>query len=235
MRCCPTAHQEKFMKILVVDDHILFREGLISLVSRQPDMSVIGEGGSVREAIEQARKLRPDLILMDFSMPDGTGLDAARIILAEQPSAKIVFLTIHDDDERLFAAVRLGVKGYLMKNIPVATLLTALRGVEHGEAALSREMTARLMVEFARLQQPSQAADTPYAGLTSRELQVLRELATDASNREIADRLFISENTVRNHMHNILEKMGVSSRRDVVNLARQHGIGRNLPNHSDQE
>jgi len=215
------------MKILVVDDHILFREGLISLVSRQPDMVVVGEGGSVRDAIEQARKLRPDLILMDFSMPDGTGLDAARTILSEQPNAKIIFLTIHDDDERLFAAVRLGVKGFLMKNIPVARLLTAMRGVEHGEAALSREMTARLMEEFARSHQSPGPENIPFAGLTSRELQVLRELATDATNREIADRLFISENTVRNHMHNILEKMGVSGRREAVNLARQHGIGLN--------
>jgi DNA-binding NarL/FixJ family response regulator len=223
------------MKILIVDDHILFREGLISLVTRQPDMTVVGEGGSVREAIEQARKLRPDLILMDFTMPDGTGLDAATAILSEQPNAKIVFLTIHDDDERLFAAVRLGAKGYLMKNIPVARLLEAMRGVEHGEAALSREMTARLMEEFARSQQPPKVEDTPYAGLTSRELQVLRELATDATNREIADRLFISENTVRNHMHNILEKMGVSGRRDAVNLARQHGIGSNHSNRSDKE
>jgi DNA-binding NarL/FixJ family response regulator len=215
------------MRILVVDDHILFREGLVGLISRQADMNVVGEGGSVREAIEQARKLRPDLILMDFSMPDGTGLDAARVVLEEQPNAKIVFLTLHDDDERLFAAVRLGAKGFLMKNIPVTRLLTALRGVDRGEAALSREMTARLMEEFARSQQPPRTETTPYAGLTTRELQVLRELATDATNREIADRLFISENTVRNHMHNILEKMGVPSRREAVNLARQHGIGSN--------
>lgn len=223
------------MKIIIIDDHILFREGLTGQLARQPDMIVVGVGGSVREAIDQARKLRPDLILMDFTLPDGTGLDAAQIILGEQPAAKIVFMTTHDDDERLFAAVRMGAKGYLMKNIPVARLLAALRGVERGEAALSREMTARLMDEFARANQPPNNDGTPFAGLTARELQVLRELATDATNREIADRLYISENTVRNHMHNILEKMGVPSRREAVNLAHQHGIGSAYPLRNDKE
>lgn len=213
------------MKLIIVDDHILFREGITKLIARQSDMTVVGEGGSVREAVELARRLRPDLILMGFSLPDGTGLNAARAILSEQPNAKIVFLTNHDHDEDLFAVVRMGAKGLLAKNIPAVRLLAALRGVEHGEAAISREMTARLMSEFARANQPMVREDTPFAGLTMREMQVLRELATDATNREIANRLFISENTVRNHMHNILEKMCVSGRREAVNLARQHGVG----------
>jgi DNA-binding NarL/FixJ family response regulator len=213
------------MKILIIDEHILYRESLTQLFSRQPDMSVVGEGGSVREAIEFARRLRPDLILMDFSLPDGTGLDAAAQILNEQPTARIIFMTTQDNDERLFSAVRLGVRGYLMKNIPTSRLLSAMRGVEHGEAALSREMTARLMGEFARSQSQAPHQEPPFAGLTARELQVLRELATDATNREIADRLFISENTVRNHMHSILEKMGVPSRREAILMARRHGIG----------
>ena len=214
------------MKLVIVDDHILFREGITQLIARQTDMTIIGEGGSVREAIELVRKLRPDLILMGFSLPDGTGLDAASAILSEQPNAKIIFLTSHDDNESLFAVVRMGAKGLLNKNIPASRLLAALRGVERGEAAISREMTARLMGEFARANQSPVQEDTPFAGLTAREMQVLRELATDATNREIADRLFISENTVRNHMHKILEKLGVSGRREAVNLARQHGVGR---------
>jgi DNA-binding NarL/FixJ family response regulator len=226
---------EGCMKIIVVDDHILFREGITLQINRQADMSVVGVGGSVRDAADLARKLRPDLILMDFSLPDGTGLDAAQFILSEQPNAKIVFLTTHDDDERLFSAVRMGARGYLMKNIPVARLLAALRGVGRGEAAISREMTARLMDEFARANQPTAPMPSPFPGLTARELQVLRELATDATNREIADRLFISDNTVRNHMHNILEKMGVASRREAVNLARKHGIGSLYTVRSDKE
>ncbi len=216
------------MKLLVVDDHILFREGLVSLIARQPDMQVLGEAGTVEEAVEQSRRLRPDLVLMDFNLPDGTGLDATRIILADQPQVRIVFLTIYDEDERLFAAVRLGAKGYLLKNIPVTHLLAALRAVERGEAALSPDMVVRLMDELARTPSPAPKASSsdPLALLTARELEVLRELATGASNRIIADRLFISENTVRNHVHNLLEKLGLSSRREAVSLARQTGLGK---------
>ena len=218
------------MKILIIDDHVLFREGLISLVSHQPDMTVVGEGGSVQEAIELSRSLQPEIILMDFSMPDGTGLDAAEVILRERPETRIIFLTIHDDDERLFSAVRLGAKGFLMKNIPVVRLLAALRGVQRGEAALSREMTARLMDAYAQMDQPSTpASDAPFSELTPRELEVLHELATDATNHEIADRLFISENTVRNHVHNILEKLGISNRREAISLAHQNGLGTTTP------
>ena len=216
------------MKLLVVDDHILFREGLVSLISRQPDMQVLGEAGTVAEAVEMARHHKPDLILMDFNLPDGNGLDATRIILAENPQVKIVFLTIYDEDERLFAAVRLGAKGYLLKNIPVAQLLGALHAVERGEPALSPEMVVRLMGELARSPAPEikPSATDPLAQLTARELEVLRELATGASNRAIADHLFISENTVRNHVHNLLEKLGLASRREAVNLARQSGVGK---------
>ena len=131
------------MRLLVVDDHILFREGLVSLIARQPDMLVLGEAGTVEEAVELSRRLRPDLVLMDFNLPDGTGLDATRIILADQPQVRIVFLTIYDEDERLFSAVRLGAKGYLLKNIPVTHLLAALRAVERGEAALSPDSRKR--------------------------------------------------------------------------------------------
>jgi DNA-binding NarL/FixJ family response regulator len=218
------------MKIAIVDDHILFREGLISLVSHQPDMSVVGEGGSVQEAIELSRSLQPEIILMDFSLPDGTGLDAAEVILKERPETRIIFLTIHDDDERLFSAIRMGAKGFLMKNIPVARLLAALRGVQRGEAALSREMTARLMDAFSQINPPSTPVpEAPFSVLTPRELEVLQELAKDATNRQIADWLFISENTVRNHVHNILEKLRISNRREAINLAHQNGLGSVAP------
>jgi DNA-binding NarL/FixJ family response regulator len=213
------------MNILIIDKQILYRQSLVDLFLHQADMTVVGEGISAYEAIEMARRLHPDLILMEFNLSDGSSLDAARQILNEQPAARIIFMTEHDNDERLFSAVRLGVRGYLMKNIPTAQLLSAIRGVARGEAALSREMTARLMGEFARSQPVPLSQDAPFAGLTTREMQVLRELTSEATNREIADRLFISENTVRNHMHNILEKLGVSSRRDAIISARRHGIG----------
>jgi len=215
------------MKLLVVDDHILFREGLVSLIERQPDIQVLGEAGSVAEAVEMARRLKPDMILMDFNLPDGNGLDATRIILAERPQIKIIFLTIYDEDERLFGAIRLGAKGYLLKNIPVEQLLAALHAVDRGEPALSPDMVVRLMGELQRSPSPeSKAAAEPLSLLTARELEVLRELATGATNRTIADRLVISENTVRNHVHNLLKKLGLTSRREAVAQARQSGLGK---------
>jgi DNA-binding NarL/FixJ family response regulator len=214
------------MKLLIVDDHVLFREGLVSLISRQTDMQVIGEGGSVSEAIALSRLLRPDLILLDFNLPDGTGLDATRIILTEVPTTRIIFLTISDEDERLFAAIRLGAKGYLLKSIPVARLLAALRGVDKGEPAISPEMVSRLMGEYARTISAPQSAPDPLAQLSARELEVLRELATGATNRLIAEKLFISENTVRNHVHKILDKLNIKSRRQAVVIANQQGLGK---------
>jgi len=215
------------MKILIVDDHVLFREGLVSLFSRQSDMTVVGEAGTVEEAINLARRLHPDVILMDFSLPDGTGLEATRAVLSDHPETKIVFLTIHDDDERLFAAIRAGAKGFLIKNIPVVKLLAAIRGLQSGEAALSRIMTNRLIEELARHPGVIEPANNPLNTLTSREMEVLAELANNATNREIAQRLYISENTVRNHMHNILEKLNLNSRREAVALARQFPINNN--------
>jgi len=217
------------LKLVVVDDHILFREGLVSLLARQPDMQVVGEAGTVAEAVELVRRLKPEMILMDFNLPDGTGLDATRMILAELPQAKIVFLTIYDEDVRLFGAVRLGAKGYLLKNIPVAQLLAALHAVEKGEPALSPDMVARLMKELTHTPAPEPAqapGSDPLSVLTAREIEVLRELATGVSNRTIADRLFISENTVRNHVHNLLEKLSLGSRREAISLARQNGLGK---------
>lgn len=214
------------MKLLVVDDHVLFREGLVGLINRQEDLHVVGEAGTVEEAVRLALENKPDLVLMDFNLPDGTGLDATRSIIENLPETKIVFLTIYDDDERLISAIRLGAKGYLLKNIPIANLLSALRGMLRGEAALSRVMTSRILEEFSHTAQgaSSSVGDDPIDLLTGREMEVLREMASNATNREIAERLFISENTVRNHVHNILEKLKATSRREAINLARRKGL-----------
>jgi DNA-binding NarL/FixJ family response regulator len=214
------------MKLLVVDDHILFREGLVSLINRQEDLHVVGEAGSVADAVRLAGELQPDMVLMDFNLPDGSGLDATRAIIELLPETKIVFLTIYDDDERLISAIRLGAKGYLLKNIPVANLLSALRGMLRGEAALSRVMTSRIMEEFSHTARGSadHLSNNPVDLLTGREMEVLTAMVSNASNREIAERLFISENTVRNHVHNILEKLKVSSRREAISLARRYGM-----------
>ena len=209
------------MKLIVVDDHILFREGLAAIIRSEPDFEIVGHAGTVREAIELARALKPDMVLMDFGLPDGTGVDATRSILAEHPRCKIVFLTMSEEDERLFASIRSGAKGYLLKNMRPSKLIATLRSVQQGESALSRSMTLRLMEELARTKELQQTGDPT---LTRRELEVLRELASGLSNLEIAERLFISENTVKYHVHSILEKLNLSDRRDAAIYAREHGL-----------
>jgi two-component system NarL family response regulator len=213
------------MRIMIVDDHILFREGLAGLLRSQPDMEVVGECGSVAEALTTAQALRPQVILMDFSLPDGTGLDATRAILAEQPEVQVIFLTVHDNDERLLAAMRAGAKGYLLKNLSVTKLLASLRALERGEAAISRTMMARIIQEFSHNAATQGPSPSPLVGLTSREIEVLSELASGITNQEIATRLYISENTVKNHIHNILEKMKLSNRREAIEYARKNGLG----------
>lgn len=212
------------MRILIVDDHILFREGLTGLLRSQPDMEVVGECGTVREAVEMATEIKPQVILMDYSLPDGSGLDATRAILSDQPQTRIIFLTVHDNDERMISAMRAGAKGYLLKNLSVNKLLASLRALDRGEAAISRTMMARVLEEFA-LSTPSISAEpSPLVDLTSREIEVLQELADGITNQEIATRLYISENTVKNHIHNILEKLNLNNRREAIDFARKHGL-----------
>jgi DNA-binding NarL/FixJ family response regulator len=209
------------MKIVIVDDHVLFREGLAAIIRSESDIEVIGQAGSVQEAIELVKGLKPDMVLMDFGLPDGTGVDATRVILLEHPNCKVVFLTMSEQDEDLFAAIRSGAKGYLLKNMRPAKLVSSLKAVQQGESAISRAMTLRLMGELARTKEPPRV-DGPT--LTRRELEVLRELAAGLSNQEIAEHLFISENTVKYHVHSILEKLGLSDRRDAALYAREHGL-----------
>ena len=208
------------MRILIVDDHALIREGLASVLSGQPDIQVVGQASSVQEAVEMNVKLVPDLILMDFGLPDGTGLDATRAILATHPETKIVFLTVHEDDEHLFEAIRVGAKGFLLKNVSSTKLLSALRGVDRGEAALMPTMTTRIFNEFVRLGDGGQRRAAKTESLTAREQEVLTHLEKGATNREIAERLFISEYTVKNHVRNILAKLNLHSRRQATQYMR---------------
>lgn len=213
------------LKILLVDDHALFREGLVSLLNSQTDVEVVGQGGSVGEAVTLTRQLQPDLVLMDFVLLDGTGVEATLAILAERPQTRIIFLTVHEDDERLFAAIRAGAVGYLLKNVRAAELLMTLRGVARGEAGISRMVASRILEEFARLPvTSSQPALPPGADLTSREIEIVRELARGASNRDIARKFVISENTVKNHVRNVLAKLHLHSRRDIASYARDRGL-----------
>lgn len=214
------------LHILLVDDHVLFRSGLVRLLSVQPDIKVAGEAGTCAEAIALALDVQPDLILMDMSLPDGTGVEAATTILSELPTIKIVFLTVHDDDDSLFAAIRAGGVGYLLKNVGAPELVSRLRGVRYGEAALSPVLASRILDEFARLPSAPPGDGSVKVGLTPRETDIVRLLARGASNREIAQQLVISENTVKNHVQSILAKLHLHSRRDVSGYARTYGLDR---------
>jgi two-component system, NarL family, nitrate/nitrite response regulator NarL len=215
------------MRILIVDDHVLFREGLSSLFKRQPDFQVVGEAGGVQEAIKLARQTKPELILMDFSLPDGNGLDATQVILAELPDTQIVFLTLHEGDDRIFAATRMGAKGYLLKNLPVAKLLAALRGLKMGQALNTHKKTSNNLTEFRRRSNPNETNSYPLPEiLTPREVEVFYELIAGESNQKIAETLCISEYTVKNHVHNILEKLNLQNRHEIINFAIRNALRR---------
>jgi two-component system, NarL family, nitrate/nitrite response regulator NarL len=214
------------MRILLVDDHVLFREGLVSLLEARPDLKVVGQAISMHEAIALAGELVPDLVLMNITLPDGTGAEAIRAILAERPDTKIVVLTLHEEDDELFEAIRAGAVGYLSKQVCAAELFKTLQGVMRGEAGISGTTARRILDEFARLSTPLSGEA---ATLTSREVEVLRELVNGASNQMIAKRLVISENTVKNHVRNILVKLHFHSRHEAADYARRHGLASTPP------
>lgn len=211
------------ISLLLVDDHALFREGLASLLSYQPDFTVVGEAASGEEAVERARELVPDVVLMDIDLPGIDGIEATRRIKRQLPEVRVVMLTVYDDHERLFQSIKAGAQGYLIKNIRSAELLDQLRGLARGEAAISRRMAARILEEFARLERQAEILE-PDGGLSPREVEVLELVALRLSNKEIAARLSISEHTVKNHLKNILAKLQLSSRRQAAAYAVAHGL-----------
>jgi len=209
------------IRVLLVDDHMLFRRGVATFLAAEPDFEVVGEAGNGSEALHMARELMPDVILMDISMPVMDGLEATRQIKAQIPYVKIVILTVNDEEQKLFEAVKAGALGYLLKKIEPRALAGTLRGVANGEASLSRLMAARLMEEFAR-QAGEAKSGTP--DLTSREREVLGAVAYGRSNKEIAAALAIAENTVKNHLKNILEKLHLENRVQAATYALQRGL-----------
>lgn len=200
------------LRLLLVDDHALFREGLVNLFRYESDFTVVGEADDADTALSKARELLPDLVLMDIDLPSADGVAATRKIRAELPGVSVVMLTVHDDTEKLMEAVKAGAEGYLVKNIRSAELLEQLRGVKRGEAAISRRMAARILEEFRR---PEELPE-PEGELTARELEVLELVAARLSNREIATQLYLSEHTVKNHLKNILAKLHLRSRRQAA-------------------
>jgi DNA-binding NarL/FixJ family response regulator len=213
--------------LLIVDDHILFREGLRNIIGHWNDFEVVGEARNGLEAVELARELLPDIVLMDISMPVLDGLQATRQITGELPSVQVVMLTMSDDEENLFAAIQSGARGYVLKDIPSTGLHKKLSGVLRGEAALSGVMATKILNEFSRIK-PEGGAPL-VAGLeplTGREQQVLELVVQGLSNPEIAKELCLSENTVKKYLHNILDKLHLNNRVEAAIYAVKEGLVR---------
>ena len=210
------------MKLLIVDDHVLFREGLASIIRPEKDIEIIGLAGTVQEAVEIAGQARPDIVLMDFHLPDGTGADATKAILDLHPECGIVFLTMSEKDENLISAIRSGAKGYLLKDMHPTKLIDAVKAVHRGESAISRTMTLTLMQELSRNGSGQASKSSPT--LTRRELDVLNAIAQGLSNHEIAEKFVLSENTVKYHVHSILDKLQLKDRKEAATYARDRGL-----------
>ena len=199
-------------RILLADDHALFRKAIAHLLRTAPEFEVVGEAADGLEAIGKAQELRPDIILMDLRMPRMDGLEATRRILQTLPAVKIVLLTATEDEDAVFDAVKRGAQGYLLKTIEPSELLDSLRGLLRGEAALSGTLASKIMREFARQATRSAEAVTPPSQLTARERDILARVADGKSNKEIATTLALAENTVKNCVKSILEKLHLENR-----------------------
>jgi DNA-binding NarL/FixJ family response regulator len=200
------------LRLLLVDDHALFREGLISLLSYQDDFTVVGEAEDAKSALAQARALEPDIVLMDIELPGEGGVVATHRLTMEMPAVTVVMLTVRDDSQTLFEAIKAGAQGYLVKNVRSRELLEQLRGLARGEAAISRRMAARILEEIQGQTEPPGTGEK----LTARELEVLEMVAASLSNTEIAERLVVSEHTVKNHMKSILSKLHLRNRHQAA-------------------
>ena len=210
------------MKVLLADDHALFRAGLASLLKAW-GLQVVGQAGHGKEAIEKAHQLHPDLIFMDINMPRPNGLEATRAIKAEHPETKVIMLTVSDDEQDLFEAIKSGAEGYLLKNLREEEFAELVSRVSRGEPVMSPGMAKKLLHEFAQLKQ-EQHQKQDEAGLTDREHQVLEQVARGFTNKEMAAALYISANTVNYHMKNILGKLHARNRAEVVAWALEHGF-----------
>lgn len=217
------------LRILLVDDHVLFRKGLVSLLTSHPDMKVVGEAGDGLEAVTRAQETEPEVILMDIHMPNCDGLEAVRLIKGLMPAVQIIMLTVSDDDEDLFAAIQNGAKGYLLKNLEPSQLFDMLRRVRAGEAPISGAMAAKILQEFQQSEQSSKPQPELTDTLTAREIAVLEEIVKGATNKEIAETLHITENTVKIHLRNILEKLHVQNRVQAAVHAVREGLVEQAP------
>jgi len=218
---------EEPIRVLLVDDHPIVRQGLRTIIDGEPDMEVSGEAGSGKEAIEKAAELLPDVILMDIMMQDVDGVEATRCIKENTPNAKVIILTIYGEDEHVFDSMRAGASGYLLKEVTAEGLLSAIRAVAEGYSLVYPSIARRLLDVFGRLAQGRARVGPEPAinGLTPREREILDLVAQGKTNREIAMDLTLSERTVKTHISNILSKLQLHDRTQAALYAARHGLG----------
>jgi DNA-binding NarL/FixJ family response regulator len=211
------------LRVLIADDHPLFRHGLFALLSASPDFEVIDEATTGEEVVALAAQLQPDVILMDIQMPGVNGIEATRLILHTSPHIRILIITMFEDDASVFLAMRAGARGYILKDAQKAEMLEAIRAVGRGEAIFSPAIAARL-IDFFSVPRPI-ASSQAFPELTEREREILILIAQGHSNAEIATRLVLSPNTVRNYVSNVFSKLQVADRAQAIIRAREAGLG----------
>lgn len=209
---------------MLVDDHALFRKGVAALIAIKKDFKVVGEAGDGQEAVRCARETQPDIVLMDINMPNCNGLEVIKTIKQELPQVRVVMLTVSDSDRDLFAAIRNGADGYLLKNLKPERLFEMLEGMRQGESPISESLTTRVLGELRQRENADNGTSAKKDGLTERDLQVLECVVRGETNRAIAQALCISENTVKLHLHNILSRLHVENRTEAAMTAVRDGL-----------
>ncbi|MBI3013955.1 MAG: response regulator transcription factor [Candidatus Tectomicrobia bacterium] len=214
----------KPIRVLVVDDHPLFRQGVASLLREQTDMEIVGEAEDGAQALNRIQALLPDVILMDIQMPIVDGIEATRKIKEILPNSKVIILTVAEEEHSLFEAIKSGADGYLLKKIGSQALLQAIRGVFHGEASISSSMAAKILKEFSEQSRRGKSKEETPDELSPRETEVLDLVTQGQTNKEIAAALAISEGTVKNHMRNIMDKLHLRNRAQAAVYALRQGL-----------
>ena len=211
------------LRVLVVDDHPLYRDGLVTAIAAMPDVEVVGDAGDGAAAVGMAKELEPDVVVMDLHMPELNGIDATRRIVADRPDTAVLVLTMLESDDSVFAAMRAGARGYLLKGADRAEIRRAIEAEANGEVVFSAGIASRVLSFFAA--GPSVPAATPFPTLTEREREILDLVARGLTNTAIAQRLVLSSKTVRNHVSNVFTKLQVAGRAEAVAQARDAGLG----------
>ncbi len=211
------------LRVLIADDHPIFRDGLRAMLGSDPDFELVGEATTGEEAVSMVAESQPDLVVMDVQMPDGDGIEATRGIIRDSPHVRVLIVTMFDDDGTVFRAMRAGARGYVLKGANYKEMLRAIRAVGHGEAIFSPQVAMRLMDFFAGAR-PSTLPEV-FPELSDREREILDLIASGSKNPEIAQDLFLSPKTVRNHVSNILHKLQVADRTEAIIRAREAGLG----------